>query len=131
MAWHQSTFSAAVCALPMLFVLPSPFAVALPALADRDVLLGVAFTALPATVGSIALMSHFQRFLSPSHAAVIYTLEPVFTAVFSRIFYGEEFGAAKLAGGALVVAGNLACVLTLGGGAEKPPGGASRPAAGA
>lgn len=108
MAWHQATLGAIACALPILLVRPGMFAAVAAAFPERDVWLGLSFTAVLATVGSIALMMHFQRFLSPNHAAVIYTLEPVFAGIFSWIFFGEQFGAAKLVGGALVVAGNFA-----------------------
>lgn len=110
-AWHQATFAALACALPIALARPSAFAAIPASLAHREVWLGVGFTAILATVGSMALMSHFQRFLHPNHAAVVYTLEPVFAGMFSWIFFGEGFGAAKLLGGALIVAGNLACGL--------------------
>ncbi|KAF0243789.1 MAG: putative permease DMT [Planctomycetota bacterium] len=109
LAWHQITFAAIACALPILLLRPSAFAGLLAALPQRDVWLGIGFTAILATVGSMALMSHFQRFLSPNHAAVIYTLEPLFAGIFSAIFFAEGFGAAKLVGGGLILAGNLAC----------------------
>ncbi len=109
LAWHQVTFGALACALPILLVRPSAFAALPAALPHPSVWLGIAFTAILATVGSMALMSHFQRFLSPNHAAVVYTLEPVFAGIFSAIFFSEGFGAAKLVGGGLILAGNLAC----------------------
>ncbi len=109
MAWHQVTLAALVCAAPILIARPGMFGAVAAALPHRDVWLGIGFTALLATVGSIALMAHFQRFLSPNHAAVIYTLEPVFAGIFSWIFFSESFGAAKLVGGAFVIAGNFAC----------------------
>jgi drug/metabolite transporter (DMT)-like permease len=109
LAWHQVTFSAIACALPILLFRPSAFSALVAALPHRDVWLGIGFTGVLATVGSMALMSHFQRFLSPNHAAVVYTLEPVFAGIFSAVFFGEGFGAAKLVGGGLILAGNLAC----------------------
>lgn len=109
LAWHQVTFAAIACAVPVLVARPGMFGAVAAAFPERDVWLGISFTAILATVGSIALMSHFQRFLSPNHAAVIYTLEPVFAGIFSWIFFGESFGSAKLLGGAFVIAGNFAC----------------------
>ncbi|MCE9582960.1 MAG: DMT family transporter [Planctomycetes bacterium] len=110
-AWHTSTFAAIGCALPLLFVRPSPFPAIPAALHERAALVGIAVTAILATVGAIALMNHFQRRVSPNRAAVVYTLEPVFAGIFSWIFFGESFGARKLIGGAMVVLGNLACGL--------------------
>lgn len=134
MAWHQATFGALACAVPVLLVRPGMFGAVLAALPERDVWLGLSFTAVLATVGSIALMMHFQRFLSPNHAAVIYTLEPVFAGIFSGIFFGETFGAAKLVGGALVIAGNFAAGMRPEAPDEAggtPPGAASPPSASA
>ncbi|MBI2921458.1 MAG: DMT family transporter [Planctomycetes bacterium] len=109
MAWHSTTFAAVVCALPLAFVRPTPFA-ALPAiLRERDALVGIAVTGLLATVGSIALMNRFQKLLSPNRAAVIYTMEPVFAGIFSWIFFGEAFGERKLMGGVLILVGNVIC----------------------
>jgi drug/metabolite transporter (DMT)-like permease len=119
LAWHQVTFAAIACALPIVALRPAAFGALVAALPQRDVWLGIGFTAILATVGSMALMSHFQRFLSPNHAAVVYTLEPLFAGFFSAIFFAEGFGAAKLVGGGLILAGNLAC--GLGGSAEESP----------
>jgi drug/metabolite transporter (DMT)-like permease len=123
MAWHQVTISAVLLAIPLVFVRPSPFAAVPGALGEREVLVALVVTALFATVGAMALMTHFQRFLSPNHAAVIYTLEPVFAGLFSWMFFGEAFGERKLLGGALIVAGNLACAVR----PRKEPGSGERP----
>jgi drug/metabolite transporter (DMT)-like permease len=126
-AWHTVTFAAIECAIPLAFVRPSPFPAIPAAMRESSVLTGIGVTALLATVGAIALMNHFQRRVSPNRAAVAYTLEPVFAGIFSWIFFGEGFGARKLIGGALVVAGNLACGLrgekkeVTPGKAEDPP----------
>ena len=62
-------------------------------------------TAVFATVYAFWIMTTFQRWTTPTRAALVYTLEPVFGAVFAVLLAGEVLGGRALAGGALVVAG--------------------------
>ena len=62
-------------------------------------------TAVFATVYAFWIMTTFQRWTTPTRAALVYTLEPVFGAVFAVLLAGEVLGARALVGGALVVAG--------------------------
>jgi drug/metabolite transporter (DMT)-like permease len=45
-----------------------------------------------------------QRLLSPTHTALVFTLEPVFASVTSYLVLGERLTAVQLAGGALILA---------------------------
>jgi len=52
-----------------------------------------------------------QRVVPPVQAAIIYSLEPVFAAVFSALLVHEHLRARDLLGGALIVSGMLVCML--------------------
>jgi drug/metabolite transporter (DMT)-like permease len=76
-----------------------------------DVAWSVLFTATACSIGAITIMNRFQRDLPATRAAVIYTLEPVFAAALSAAFIGEPMTLRKIAGGAIIVGGNLVCEL--------------------
>lgn len=71
----------------------------------------VLFTATACSIVAITIMNRFQRDLSPTRASVLYTLEPVFAAALSAGFIGEPMTFRKIAGGAIIVGGNLVCEL--------------------
>jgi len=75
-----------------------------------------------ATIGAMVLMNAFQRYIRPSEAAVVYTSEPVFAAVFAFLFIGaaEIPGSLGLFGAALMLAANLVVALKR----RQPPEGA-------
>ena len=64
-------------------------------------------TALFATVYAFWAMTTFQNRTTPTRAALIYTLEPVFAAIFSVWIAGDRLTAIGWAGGGLIVAGML------------------------
>jgi drug/metabolite transporter (DMT)-like permease len=84
----------------------------------RAVAGNIAYTAVACTVVAITVMNRFQREIPATRAAVLYTLEPVFAAIFSAAFAGEEMGVRKVLGGAIIVGGNLVCELFRRGGSE-------------
>jgi drug/metabolite transporter (DMT)-like permease len=57
------------------------------------------------TAGTYAFQTWAQRHMSATHAAIIYTLEPVVTALLAGWFLGERLGPRGWAGGVLVLAG--------------------------
>ncbi len=67
--------------------------------------LAVAWMALMATVVTFVVQTWAQARMSATHAAILYALEPVFTAVFAAALLGERMSARELAGGALVLVG--------------------------
>lgn len=79
----------------------------LPAWPPAGVWPALVITGLFATTLAFFLQVHLQRFTSPAHAALIFTAEPVFAALFAWAFAGEVMGARELLGGGLVVAGML------------------------
>ncbi len=80
----------------------------------------VLITAVFATVYAFWVMTTFQRWTTPTRAALVYTLEPVFAAVFSVWLAGERLTPLGWTGGALIVGGMVA--------AEALPGRRPRPA---
>jgi drug/metabolite transporter (DMT)-like permease len=60
-----------------------------------------------ATVYAFWAMTVFQKRTTPTRAALIYTLEPVFGALMAVFYAGERLSAIAWAGGALIVAGMM------------------------
>ncbi len=58
-----------------------------------------------ATLITFIVTTWAQTKMSATHAAVIYALEPFWTAIFAAIILGERLGARGLAGGGFVIAG--------------------------
>ena len=69
------------------------------------VVLGV--TAVLATAAAFTIQSWAQQHLSPTHTALIFTLEPVFAWVTSLLFLHERLGPRELSGAGLILAGIL------------------------
>ena len=64
-------------------------------------------TAVFATSYAFWVMTSFQKWTTPTRAALIYTCEPVFAAIFSVWLLNEQLGLIAWAGGALIVVGML------------------------
>ena len=88
-------------------VVAVPGGLALPP--DAAVWGALALTALAATALAFVVQTWAQAHLSPTRAAVVMTMEPVFGGVFAVALAGEVLGVRTLAGAALVLA---AMVLT-------------------
>jgi drug/metabolite transporter (DMT)-like permease len=73
--------------------------------------IGIAVCAVFATAVAFSLQLWAQQFTTPSHAAIIFTLEPVFAVITSYLVLGERLGWRSIAGAALVLAGILAAEL--------------------
>ncbi len=86
-------------------------------------ILALAITALFATAAAFTIQSWAQQLLPPTHTALILTLEPVFAALTSLLFFHERFGPRELLGAALILAGILLAELR-----SSPPVPASAPA---
>lgn len=70
-------------------------------------------------IAAIACLENLgQRWVSASEAALLYTIEPIFTALFSYWFLGEKFGVRGWIGASLVV-GALALSQIVGKGSES------------
>jgi len=73
--------------------------------------LGIVVCAVFATAIAFSLQLWGQQYTTPSHAAILFTLEPVFAVATSYVLLGERLEARSLAGAALVLAGILAAEL--------------------
>jgi drug/metabolite transporter (DMT)-like permease len=69
---------------------------------DREVWRTVAVTAVAATAIAFLVQTWAQSILSPTHTAVVLTMEPVFAGVFAVLFGGEQM-TVRVAGGAICV----------------------------
>lgn len=76
-----------------------------PFVLDRTVLLCLLWMALVATVATFLAQTWAQARMPATHAAIMYALEPVFTALFAALFLGERMTGRDWAGAALVLAG--------------------------
>ncbi len=76
------------------------------------------YTALPGTVACFIIQAWAQRYTPPTHAALIFALEPVFAAFLSYLLIGERLGRRGLLGAAVILAGVLASELL--GQVQKP-----------
>lgn len=86
----------------------------------------VAITAILATALAFGLMTWAQKHTSPTRAALIFALEPVFAAVTSYMVLGERLAPRALAGAALILAGVLLVELKPGRRLSHPSGTTSR-----
>ncbi|RJX21026.1 MAG: DMT family transporter [Desulforudis sp.] len=68
-------------------------------------------TAIPATALAFLIQNWAQKFTSPTHTAIIFTMEPVFAGLAAWLWGGEDLGVRQWLGGALIVAGMLITVL--------------------
>jgi len=73
--------------------------------------IGIAVCAAFATAVAFSLQLWAQQFTTPSHAAIIFTLEPVFAVITSYWVLRERLGMRSIAGAALVLVGILAAEL--------------------
>jgi drug/metabolite transporter (DMT)-like permease len=64
----------------------------------------VGYTALFGTVAAVWMQTRFQPEVPAGHAALVFTLEPVFAAVFAAMVLGETMTTRSLAGAALILA---------------------------
>jgi drug/metabolite transporter (DMT)-like permease len=78
---------------------------------DSRLWMGIAVCAVFATAVAFSLQLWAQQFTTPSHAAIIFTLEPVFAVITSYLVLSERLGLRSVAGAALVLAGILAAEL--------------------
>src|SRR6201996_1553743 len=86
-------------------------------------ILALAITGIFATAAAFTIQSWSQQLLPPTHTALILTLEPVFAALTSLLFFHEHFGHRELLGAALILAGILLAELR-----SAPPIPANAPA---
>ena len=74
---------------------------------NTTVIVALLVTSVGSTVIGFSLQTWAQQHTSPSHTAILVTLEPVFAALTSWIFALERFGARTLVGAGLILVGIL------------------------
>ncbi len=79
----------------------------------------IAFTGVVATALVFSLQVHVQRFTTPTHTALLFSLEPVFAAFFGWWWAGELLGPREWIGCGLILGGML--VAEFGGPKEEHP----------
>ncbi len=74
---------------------------------NRQMLFAAVFTGLLASTLAFTVQTLAQRFTTPSHTALIFSMEPVFAALFSFLVAAEPITTRTIVGGSLIVAGML------------------------
>lgn len=74
---------------------------------SSNVWVALLVTAIPATSMTFFIQSKMQQFTSPTHTALIFTMEPVFAAISAFLFAGEILTSRGLLGASLVLLGML------------------------
>jgi drug/metabolite transporter (DMT)-like permease len=72
-----------------------------------ELYVAIIICAIIATAIAFSMQLWAQQYTSPSHAAILFTLEPVFAAITSYLWLHERLGPRAMAGAALVFAGIL------------------------
>lgn len=80
----------------------------------------LAYLAVFATIGTTVLQAWAQRQTDPTRTAIIFTLEPVFAALFAYLLLHEAQTLRTWLGGGLIVAGILTAELSRGFCSERP-----------
>jgi drug/metabolite transporter (DMT)-like permease len=75
--------------------------------ASEPVLIAIIVTAVFATAFAFSIQIWAQQHTSPSHVAILFSLEPVFAGVTSYIWMGERLSGKALGGALLILAGIL------------------------
>lgn len=78
-----------------------------PVLPSAGGLLALAYLAVPATIVTTFVQTRYQKDTTPTKAAVIFTLEPVYASVLAALVLGETLGTGGIIGGACIVGGVL------------------------
>ncbi len=70
-----------------------------------------AFMGIVATAFAFTVQNRVQAFTTPTHTALVLSLEPVFGALFAYLLAGERLGGREILGCALILAGMLVAEL--------------------
>lgn len=108
--WHMNFMQFAVTALGALVI----------SLAFEDISVNltssfvgaIAYLTLPATLYTVTTQVRYQKETTPTRAAIIFSIEPVFAAGFAYLGRGEIIGTLGIVGGILVVGGLIVSELS-------------------
>lgn len=70
---------------------------------EKDALMALVFCTIFATSIALLLQTKYQRYTTPSRAAMIFCLEPLFASLFSYILNGETFNLTAFFGGIFII----------------------------
>lgn len=73
----------------------------------NQIIASLLYMGICATVFTTYMQTRFQKDTTPTRAVIIFTIEPVITAVLSYFFLGEVLGTVAIAGAVLIVGGIL------------------------
>ena len=76
-----------------------------PTIWSNQLLYSLLITGILATLLGIGAMVWAQKILSPSRTAIIFSLEPVFAALFAMLIIGDYLSIKEWAGGLLIIIG--------------------------
>ncbi|MBM4169501.1 MAG: DMT family transporter [Ignavibacteria bacterium] len=91
----------------LLSTIASPFFEVPTFVLTGDLLIGLAYLAILATILTLTLQTRYQKDTTPTRAAVIFSLEPVVAAAVAYFALGETIGNLGIIGGFLIVSGLL------------------------
>jgi len=91
-----------LCSLIVSFLFERPWSPP-----NWTVIATAAFTGIIVTALVLVWQTRAQRIAEPTHAAVIFTMEPVFAALFGYLLAGEVLGPMGIGGGALILLGMI------------------------
>ncbi len=75
--------------------------------ASSQTWIGIVITGILATSGAYIVQNTMQKFTSATHTALIYTAEPVFSAIFAFILLNEMMSTQAIIGSFLILAGMI------------------------
>ncbi len=91
-----------VLSLPVTFLWESPI---IPT--GTEVWVNLSVLIVLCTAVAYIVLNHMQKFTSPTQTALIFTMEPVFAALFAFLLLGETLSPRSFAGGFLILTGMI------------------------
>jgi drug/metabolite transporter (DMT)-like permease len=73
----------------------------------KPLLLSLAYLSVFASVIALSVQARYQKFTTPTRAAVIFSVEPVIAAVFAYFMLGEQIGGQGILGAGIILCGLL------------------------
>jgi drug/metabolite transporter (DMT)-like permease len=71
------------------------------------VIIALLYTVILATILTTGLQTRFQKYVTPTKAAIIFSFEPIFAALFAYLLINERLGSFGIIGGIFIFAGLL------------------------
>lgn len=95
----------AALAATAFFVLKALGMETMPNPTNRQFILQIGYMAVAVTFVAALMQTWAQSRVNPTHAVILYTLEPVTAAVFAYYWFGEKLGSWRAIGAALILVG--------------------------